>query len=1127
MVMKRSMMAKNLRQSIFRSMGRFIAIAVIIALGAAIFVGLRTTKADMVATGQKYTDAQNMFDLRLLSTYGWSRNQVHAVAGMEGVEDAEGVFYTDLIVGSEEGEDAVYRFYAMPEKINRLVLRGGRMPEAPDECLADGQHNDDSILGTQITVAQSNDEDSLDLLRYRTFTVVGYVSTPLYMDTSRGSTSVGNGSIANYFFVPEEAFDADYYTEIHITIPGDYAIYSDKYNDALDAMAATIEPLLEPLARERLDDVRRDAEKQYNDGLRQYAEGYLEYMEGKAEAEEKLRDGFQELLDGEEELRHAQWQLEDGERQIAEAKVTIRDGRTSLRNARKTLANSRVSAYKQISDASKTLLENFQTVNDNLQQVNTALVELVAKNAEVSTGIVQLETVIAAEDAGIQASQTALQYAEQFGASEETIAQLQASLDEMTASRDAHAAQLEEARAGKAVLDEKTAELNETKNQLEDARSQIEMGLLELNQSQALMEKQFAAAEAQIEAGEAQLDEYEQMLPQREQEIADGWAELEEGKQKYLEGKQEYRDGKNEALQELKDAEVELNDAWAELSDARRTIQKMTKNDVIVLDRNSNPGYSALDSNSDIVEGVSRVFPAFFLLVAALVCITTMTRMVDEERTQIGTLKALGYGSGAIISKYLIYAGSTAAVGCLLGVTVGSVVFPVILWEAYKIIVYVEPQICLQLDLPLCVMVFLMYTCAMLLVTWYCCRRSLREVPAELIRPKAPSTGKQLIFEKLKLWNKVSFLNKVTIRNIFRYHQRLAMMLLGIGGCTALLLTGFGIRDTIVHIADTQFQEVSLYDMAVYFRDGRTPEQQAEFLGELSDGEQAMFFYQTSMELDGGGMTKDIYMIAATDELLRYQSLCEGSDPIAFPGENEVLLSVGAAESMGIRVGDRVTLRDPDMRIIELTVSGIYDNYVYNYAIVNASTLENQWGEAPENQMAYVTIPEGADAYSAGARISGLDGVMSVSVNEELASMVGGMMQALDLVVMVVVFCAALLAVVVLYNLTNININERIREIATIKVLGFTATETGMYVFKENLALCGMGTVLGLLMGKLLLAFVIDQIRIDFVWFRAKLLLPSYIWSVILTILTALLVDLFFYFRLEKINMAEALKSVE
>lgn len=1127
MVMKRSMMAKNLRQSIFRSLGRFIAIAVIIALGAAIFVGLRTTKSDMVATGQKYMDGQNMFDLRLLSSYGWNRDQVQAVAKMEGVEDAEGVFYTDLIVSGKDGEDAVYRFYSIPERINRLVLRGGRMPEAPDECLADGQRNDDSILGTKITLSESNDEDSLDLVRYRTFTVVGYVSTPLYMDSSRGSTSVGSGSIANYFFLPEDAFDADYYSEIHVTIPGSYAVYSDEYNDALEAMADMIEPQLEPLGERRLSDVRQDAKEQYNDGLHQYAEGYLEYCNGRKEAEEKLRDGFQELLDGEEELRHAQWRLEDGERQLEEAKNTIRDGRVSMRNARKTLANSRASAYRQLSDASKTLLENFQTINSNLQQVNAALLELATKNAEVTAGIAQLETVIAAENAGIEASRMALEYAEQFGASEETIAQLQADMDEAIASRDAHAAQLEEARAGKVVLDQKTAELNATRNQLTEASSQIQQGMLELNQNQALMEKQFASAEAQIEAGEAQLDEYEQQLPEREQEIADGWAELEDGKREYLEGKQEYRDGKNEALQELSDAWAELDDAWNELSDARTTIEKMTGNDVIVLDRNSNMGYTALDTDSDIVEGVSRVFPAFFLLVASLVCITTMTRMVDEERTQIGTLKALGYGSGAIISKYLIYAGSTAVVGCLLGAAVGSVVFPVILWKAYNIVLYLDPQITLLLDLPLCIMVLLMYTSVMLLVTWYCCRRTLREVPAELIRPKAPTTGKQLIFEKLKLWNKISFLNKVAIRNIFRYHQRIAMMLLGIGGCTALLLTGFGIRDTIVHIADTQFENVTVYDMEVYFREGRTAEQQADFYDHLSEGERAMFVYRTNMELDGGRSTKDIYMIAATDELLQYQNLRRGSSSVPFPGINEMLLSVGAAESMGIRVGDQVTLRDSDMRVLTLTVSGIYENYVYNYAILDASTLESQWGEVPESQMAYVTIPEGGDAYAAGARISGLDGVMNVSVNKELASMVSGMMDALDLVVVVIVFCAALLAVVVLYNLTNININERIREIATIKVLGFTAGETALYVFKENLALCGMGTALGLLMGKLLLAFVVDQIRIDFVWFRTRLLFPSYIWAVVLTILTALLVDLYFYFKLEKINMAEALKSVE
>ena len=1127
MVMKRSMMAKNLRQSIFRSMGRFIAIAVIIALGAAIFVGLRTTKADMVATGQKYMDAQNMFDLRLLSSYGWNRDQVSAVAGMEGVEDAEGVFYTDLIVSREDGEDAVYRFYTMPERINRLVLRGGRMPEAPDECLADGQHYDDRILGTQITIAEGNDEDALDLLRYRTFTVVGYVSTPLYMDTSRGSTSVGSGSITNYFFVPEGAFDADYYTEIHITMPGDYVIYSDEYNDAMDAMADKLEPLLEPLAQERLDDIFREAEEEYNDGLREYMDGYQEYIDGKAEADEKLRDGFQELLDAEDELRHAEWQLKDGERQIENARNSIRNGRVELMNARQTLAEERSSAYQKMEDADAELQESLQTVTDNLQQVNDGLAQINPQIESLSQTITQLETAISAENGGIEEIQAALDAAKENGADADTIAGLETSLRELTASRDGHSVQLETAQSAKSQLDQKAAELNGTKAQLDIALEQINQGIKELEQQKATADEKFAAAEATLNESEGQLNVSEWLVRQKEKEIADGWAELEEGKQEYLEGKQEYRDEKNKALQELKDAEAELKDAWDELTDARRAIDEMKQNDVIVLDRNSNMGYSALDSNSDIVEGVSRIFPLFFLLVAALVCITTMTRMVEEERTQIGTLKALGYGNGAIISKYLIYAGSTAVVGCLLGEAVGSAVFPMILWEAYKIIIYVDPHIILKMDLPLCIVVFLMYSGAMLLVTWYCCRRTLREVPAELIRPKAPTVGKQLIFEKLSLWNKIGFLNKVTIRNIFRYHQRLAMMLLGIGGCTALLLTGFGIRDTIVHIADTQFQEVSLYDITVYFQNGRTPEQQAEFLGELSEGERVMFFYQTSMELDGGGTTKDIYLIATTDELLQYQNLRKGSSAVAFPGENEVLLSVGAAEAMGIRVGDRVTLRDSDMRMIDATVSGIYENYVYNYAIVDASTLENQWGEVPDNQMAYVSIPEGADAYPAGAGISGQDGVMSVSVNEEVASMVSGMMDALDLVVVVVVVCAALLAVVVLYNLTNININERIREIATIKVLGFTATETGMYVFKENLALCGMGTVLGLLMGKLLLAFVIDQIRIDFVWFRARLLGPSYLWSVVLTVLTALLVDLFFYFRLEKINMAEALKSVE
>lgn len=1127
MVMKRNMMAKNLRQSIFRSFGRFLAIGIIIALGAGIFVGLRATKSDMVATGQEYTDRQNMFDLRLLSSYGWGREQVEQVAGLDGVAEAEGVFYTDLIVSSPDRDDGVYRFYTIPEKINQLSLQCGRMPEAPDECLADSHLNGESVLGTTITVTDGNDADALEQLNCRTFTIVGCVSTPLYMDTTRGSTSVGSGSIANFYFVPAEAFDVDYYTEIHVTIPGNYEIYTEEYNDALKAAADALKPQLAPLAQERLEQVRTDARKQFQKGLREFRDGCGTYAEEKEKAEEELRKGYQELLDAEDALRRAQFRLQDGEKQIADARVMIEETRKKLRDSRKQLANSKVSAYQQLSDAGLKLMESYRTVTSNLQQVNAALAEISAKSSELNAAIIQLQTVLAAENAGIQAGQLALDYAKQFGASEETVQKLQDALDEATASRDTHAAQLEEAQAGKAELDAKAAELRETQSQLESAKEQIDEGMLELTQNQTMMEKQFAAAESQIATGEQQLDDYEEQLPEREQEIADGWKEYEQGLADYHEGLKTYRDGKTEALQKLADGEKELDDARIRLEDARKTIEGMTKNEPMVLDRNSNVGYTALDSNSNIVEGVSQVFPVFFLLVAALVCITTMTRMVDEERTQIGTLKALGYGNGAIISKYLIYAGCTAVFGCLLGTAVGSVVFPKILWEAYKLVVNVQPEICLKLDVPLCIGVFLMYTGAMLLVTWYCCRRSLREVPAELIRPKAPAAGKKLLLERLPFWKHLSFLNKVAARNVFRYRQRLAMMLLGIGGCTALLLTGFGIRDTIVRIADTQFQKVTLYDMEVYFREGRTPEQEAEFTEDLEPGERAMFFYQSSVELDGGSVTKDIYLIASDDTLKEYQNLSRKGEPVPFPGKNEAILSIGMAETLGIQVGDRVTLRDPDMRVLDVTVSGIYENYVYNYAIVDTATLEDQWGEAPLNQMAYVALPEGTDAYAVGARLNGVDGVTNVSVNRELAAMVGSMMDALDLVVVVVVICAGLLAVVVLYNLTNININERLREIATIKVLGFTARETGMYVFKENLVLCAMGTVLGLGMGKLLLAFVVDKIRVDLVWFQPRLLPLSYLWAVILTMLIAVLVDLFFYRRLDKINMAEALKSVE
>lgn len=1157
MVMKRNAMLTNLRQSILRSLGRYIAIAMIIALGAAIFVGLRMTKADMVATGQVYTDKQNMFDLRLITSYGWNRDHPEQVRQLEGVADAEGVFYTDLIAHQGEGEDSVYRFYTLPERINRLVLLGGRMPEAPNECLADGYRVREDILGTQVTVSELNSQDSLDILNEKVYTIVGYVSTPLYMDMNRGTTSVGSGSLTNYFFVPENAFDVDYFTEIHVTVPGDYAIYSKEYNDAMDAKAEQLEALVQPIAEDRLNTVATDAEQAYSEGYAEYMDGLMEYYEGFHTAHEELREGYERLRDGQQELADSEQLLTDGEQQIADARLALKEGKKTLEESKKTLATTKAAAYKQISQSTQDMMKELQSITEDQQLVDGELLEINSRILKLEAEILPLETdltmveseisqirsMIGVLDLGIEAAQGALDLAIQNGtADEQTLARLQENLDSQKNKKAQYEAQIGEKEAEKAAITEQLAPLYAQHDQLEaekaqlqassdslgDTISQLMTSMMELVVTQSVMDKEFAAADAQIEAAQAQMEAGELELDIQAEKLAEGWIQLEEGRRELEEGWKEYYQGSVKAKTELLNAKQQLADGRAELADARQTIDSMTEITPMVLDRNSNIGYGSLDSSSDIVAGVSRVMPAFFLLVAALVCITTMTRMVDEERTQIGTLKALGYSNPAIMSKYLLYAGTSAVLGCGLGVFAGSAIFPAILWEAYKIMLFIQDSIVLTFDIGLCLLVVGVYTAVELFVTWYSCRRALQEVPAELIRPKAPDAGKPLIFERLPIWQRVSFLNKVTIRNIFRYRQRLAMMMVGIGGCTALLVTGFGLRDSIVNVVDYQFQEVTTYDLQVYFDNGCTEEDRKDFLQEASTyADLTIFYHQSSVELEFENAYKELYMISADQQVQQVIDFHTGQEPLSMPGKDEVLLSVGVAEALGIRVGDTVAIRNADMQQLDLTVSGIYDNHVENYAIVLPETIAGQWGALPEQQMALLKLQQDQDPHVTAAALSELDKVMNVSVSADLADMVSRMMDALDLVVVVVVVCAALLAFTVLYNLTNININERIREIATIKVLGFNASETAAYVFKENMTLTVVGSILGLALGNLLLSFVMSQVKIDMVWFKALVMPISYIWSVLLTILSAVIVNFVFFFKLDTINMAEALKSVE
>ena len=1142
--MKKNVMRKNVRQTILKSLGRYIAIVAIIALGAGMFVGLLSTKMDMVATAQKYLDEQNMFDLRLLSTYGWSSEDVERISQLSGIVDAEGSITLDAFAQFGDAEQAsVFRLHSLPQKVSKVLLLEGRMPEKPNECLLDGYHVDPSVIGTTFIISDTNQGETLESLNDQTFTVVGLVNSPLYMDMSRGNTTLGSGSLTGFVYLPEDAFNVDYYTEIGVTIEGDYEVYTEAFTNAMEDMAESMESDVKVIAQDRFIALKADAEAEYADGLKEYEDGVAEYEKGKQEALDTLAEGLKKLEEGQAELDQNWDTVLDGEKQIVEAEKTLEENAQLLENSKQQLADAKADAYTQLAQAYAELMKNdkevssgLKQVEDGLAQVETAIPQLEEGLEQIASGVKQLDLFIGLLETGMDLTNSLIdmeknspvvnedrlarleeQLTQQQGQYEEYVAQRQ----ELEAMQTQYTGQLEELKATR-------TELKATKATLDDAKAQIEMGYKELNSQQLQADNQFAAAEAELESGLIQLEAGKKELQSKKQELADGRAALEEAQTELDKGWKEYEKGKMDAEAELADGENKLKDAKRQLDDARAKLDDMTEAEVYILDRNTNAGYLAVDNNSDIVSGVSRVFPAFFLLVAALVCITTMTRMVDEERTQIGILKALGYSNRAIVNKYLVYSGSAAVVGCGFGVIAGSVAFPIILWEAYGIILSVTPHIVLKLNWPLCIAVVVAYTAVSMLVTWYCCRRALREVPAELMRPKAPTAGKKIWMEHLPFWNKIGFLNKVMFRNVFRYRQRLLMMLVGICGCTALLLTGFGLRDSIMNIVDDQFDRITVYDMEVYFAEGQTEQQQEQFRQSLSGQVgQIHFFHQTSVELEHQNQTRDVYMVVSDEEITDFMKLHRGDDVLNMPEVGEVFLTIGAAENMGIRIGDTVTLRDSDMRILTLTVAGIFDNHVFNYALVRPETVAAQWGESPANQMAFVKALNGQVSTLPSAKISEMDGVLNVTVCQDLADQVRSMLDALDLVVITIVVCAGMLAVIVLYNLTNISITERIREIATIKVLGFNSKETAAYVFKENLLLTGMGTAVGLVGGIFLLEFVMSQIKVDFVWMQANLNPLSYLWAVLLTGLSAVLVDFLLYFKLEKINMAEELKYVE
>lgn len=1136
-------MVKSTLREIRTSLTRYLAIFAIVALGVGFFCGLRICRDCMAKTASDYLKEKNYYDYQINSSYGIDDKSIETAESWEGVAAAEGSVRRDVLVKTGSGDVMAMRAISMPENINELDLVEGRLPENSGECVIDANNMTGSghSIGDVLTITDDNDEERLKDFRVREFTISGTVNTPLYMDYQRGSTDVGNGSLSAFFFIKKDAFDTDYYTDMYVKLKAAGTYFStdveNAISDVLEENKKSTEELAEAVTAARRGSLQDEAREELDEKTKEYEDGLAEFEESKAKAEEEFAKAEREIRNGQQLIDSNLAEAEGGRLQALDA---IKD-----LNARLSEVNGGIEKLNSERKKAEDGLAQAGVIAAQLAQAKAGAEEQAAKlrqmSDEAGAQIKKLEEQIAALGDQIADLEEQIDVLRQEAEAEEDPARKE-ELEEQIALLESQKAALEEQSAGlRALADQAGAQKEELDRQIAAIGAQItvleeQMRAVgaetdKIKEGIALIDSNLAAAENgkdQLEGGLLQADEG---LRQAEQ----GIARLGEEQKKLDEGRAELAYQRREAEEGFTEAAQQLEEAAALLEEARQKIDEMEKGESYAVPSTKNAGYSSFNSNTDIVSRVAVVFPLFFFLIAALVCMTTMTRMIDEQRGQVGVLKALGYSDAAVAGKYLFYSGSAAFLGAVAGFFAGCRIFPAVIWKAYTMMYGFSDDVAYVIDVKLGLLSLAAALICSMGATWAAIAPDFKAAPAELIRPKNPPAGRRILLERVTpLWERISFLYKVSIRNIFRDRKRFLMMVIGISGCTALLIAGAGIGTTVSRIADNQFDEISLYDYTVMFSKDMDGAGQRDFEKKLSEAGQradVMYIHQGEATIETGrGEEADVTCIAApAADFSRFVDLHSGEDPIAFPAAGEAVIVKRLMRDYGIHEGDEIVIKD-GWKKMKVRVSAVADNYINDMIYMSPETYERGFGEKAALKAAYVKLAGGAgeDAVRASATAAaGFEDTAAVQLSLDVRDNINSMMKSLDAVTIVIILSAALLAFIVIYNLTNINITERTREIATIKVLGFRPLEVSTYVFRENLFMTAAAALIGVPLGRLLLGFAIDNIVIKMLCFETRVSGSDIAQSVILTFVFAILVGLAMQKRLADVSMTESLKSVE
>lgn len=1073
---------KDIFREIKISLGRFLSILCIVAIGVAFFAGIKASAPDMKNSADTYFDKYNVQDIQVYSTIGLTKKDVADIKKIKGVKSVQPSFSMDTLSQIDSTQMVIKVIsYGIDQKMNKIRVVEGRMPERENECLVEASSATNKLYGTfhigdTIKLQSGTDEALSKSLKHTKYKIVGTCYNPNYLSYEKGSSNIGSGTVNSFIYIQNTNVLKDYYTEVDVCVKGakDLDCYSDEYFDVVDPV---------------LKKIKKISNKQIDARIQSY----------QSELDEKKQEATDKFKDAENQFNAAQNKIDSGLSEIQSNELKLQNSKDQI--------NQGWNEYY----ANLQLLDNIPTLQNAIAQIEESekkLPELLSQKEQVENGLQQINA-----EGDLNTKRTLIQNAIDF------IDIALKKLENYPDSSDAETIRIK---------------LNEKKELLQGQLSLIDQAIAKKAELEAIL-PQIQSGIEQIQAGVAKKAELQSQLNQllnAKNELNNAYVSLINGQAQYEDGVSKIEDAKNElnkSIEQLTLSKAEFNiqkhDALRELSDAQLEIDKM-EGKWIVLDRNSHYSYRDYGACADRMDGIAKVFPVFFFLVAALVCMTTMTRMVDEQRNEMGTLKALGYSKLQIASKYIIYALIASILGSILGCSLGMYLFPTVIFNAWNTLYNID-QIKFLFQPGLILLASGSVTGITLLATLYSIYSELIEMPSQLMRPKAAKAGKKILLERITfIWKRLSFLQKVTARNIFRYKKRFFMTIIGIAGCSALLVAGFGINDSISDIVNQQYNVIYHYDATVSAKTSEVTSQIKSLKGVKDVYEEDHLAVTTKIE--NKDISTTVHIISNDKKFKDFCTLFNGNKEFDLD-DSSVLISQKMATKLNKKAGDTIKIKDANNKVIKAKIKGVFTNYVGHH-IYASESLYKSWNTNAKTTHIYLIKSKKTTKKferNLGNKIMNIDGVQSVTFYSSLQKNFKDMIKSISYIVVVLVISAACLAFVVLYNLSNVNISERKREIATIKVLGFTRKEVDAYINRETILLTILGSLIGLGIGIGLHHLIMNLAEMDDIMFGRTINSISYVISFVMTIGFSAIINLCMHKKLNNIQMVESLKAVE